>query len=134
MKGIKALLFAGLGHDETHFGLPPDAPYRRPIMAQVLYQKYGDRVYQVRPDWGVFAPINKSMNNKISFPLAFDMPASPFANILIRVMGPVPARLQTNARGFIYFGPREALHRNTFIEDFVTDDMFKKYRNYYEID
>lgn len=134
IKGIKALLFVGLGHDETHFGLPPDTPYRRPIMAQVLHQKYGDRVYQVCPDWGVFTPINKAMKNKFSCPVAFDIPTSPFANILIKVVGPVPTRLQTNARGYIYFGPRETLHRNTFIEGFVTDEMFTKYKSYYEID
>jgi hypothetical protein len=26
------------------------------------------------------------------------------------------------------------LHRNTFIEGFVTDEMFLKYKSYYEID
>ena len=133
-KGIKALLFVGLGHDQTHFGLPPDPPYRRPIMAQVLYQKYGNRVYQVCPDWGVFSPINKVAGTKFSYPIGFDMPSSPFANILIKEMGTVPTRLQTNFRGYIYFGPRNSLHRNTFIEGFITDEMFLRYKKYYEID
>jgi hypothetical protein len=133
-KGIKALLFVGLGHDLTHFGLPPDPPYRRPIMAQVLYKKYGARVYQVCPDWGVSPSINKAAGKIFSNPIGFDMPNSPFANILIKEMGTVPTRLQTNFRGYLYFGPRNSLHRNTFIEGFITDEMFLKYKRYYEID
>ena len=134
-KGIKALLFVGRGHAETHFGLPPDPPYRRPIMAQVLYKKYGERVYQVYPDFGSFTPINKAMKCQTSGPVGFDIPGSPFASLLI-IRGPgFPlSTLESNARGYIYFGPQQTLHRNTFIEGFVTDEMFAKYKRYYEID
>jgi hypothetical protein len=38
------------------------------------------------------------------------------------------------ARGYVYFGPAERLHANTPIVGFVTDEMFTKYKNYYEID
>ena len=38
------------------------------------------------------------------------------------------------ARGYVYLGPRAKLHKNTPIKGFVTDEMFKRYRRYYEID
>lgn len=76
-KGLKGLLFVGRGHDETHFGLPPEKPYRRPIMAQVLHAKYGDRVFQVSADWGKFVPMNKAMESQYREPIGFDMYASP---------------------------------------------------------
>jgi len=49
-------------------------------------------------------------------------------------MGPIPTRIETNARGYLYFVPRQLLHRNTFIEGFVTDAMFAAYKKYYEVD
>lgn len=133
-KGVKALLFVGSGHAETHIGLPPDPPYRRPIMGQILFKKYGNRVHHVCLDSGLIAPLNRGLRNRPYPVVGFDMPESPFANILFQEMGPVPTRISAFARGFIYFGPRESLHRNTFIEGFVTDEMFAKYRRYYEID
>jgi hypothetical protein len=83
---------------------------------------------------GGFSPINKVTETRFSYPIGFDIPNSPFANILIKEMGSVPTRLQTNIRGYIYFGPRNSLHRNTFIEGYITDEMFLKYKRYYEID
>jgi hypothetical protein len=133
-KGQKALLFVGSGHAETHLGLPPAMPYRRPIMAQVLYKKYGDRVYHVCPDSGQIAVMNRALQHR-KFPIAaFDLHASPFANILSTEWGGVPRPLSEMVRGFVYFGPRASLHRNTFIEGFVTDEMFEKYGGYYRID
>jgi hypothetical protein len=133
-KGIKGLLFVGRGHDETHFGGPPDKPYRRPIMGKVLYDKYGNRVYQVAPDWGRFPALGKSLAPAQKLPIAFDMPSAPFASILVSEMGPEPVKMENLARGYVYFGPAERLHRNTAIVGFVTEEMFAKYKNYYEID
>ena len=132
-KGVKGLLFVGRGHDETHFGLPPDKPYRRPIMGQVLYKKYGDRVFQVMADWGKFAPMNKAMESRYRQPIGFDMAASPFATVLMADMGG-PTPIANLARGYVYFGPFERLHRNTTIPGFVTDAMFEKFKEYYRID
>lgn len=133
-KDAKGLLFVGRGHDETHFGLPPDKPYRRPIMGQVLHQKHGDRVFQVMADWGKFAPMNKAMESSYRAPIGYDMYSSPFASVLMRDMGPAPTRMSNLARGYVYFGPFERLHRNTTIPGFVTDAMFEKYKEYYRID
>ena len=133
-KGIKGLLFVGRGHDETHFGRPPDMPYRRPIMGKILYDKYGDRVYQVSPDWGGFPAVTKAIDPARPLPIGFEMASSPFASILIQEMGRVPVKMESIARGYIHFGPAERLHPNTAIAGFVTEEMFAKYKNYYEID
>ena len=133
-KRIKGLLFVGRGHDETHFGRPPDKPARRPIMGKVLYDKYGDRVFQVSPDWGGFPAVTKAINSARPLPIGFDLSASPFASILTQEMGPVPVKMENLARGYVYFGPAERLHRNTAIVGFVSEEMFAKYKNYYEID
>jgi hypothetical protein len=133
-RGIKGLAFVGRGHDETHFGTPPDKPYRRPIMGKVLYDKYGDRVHQVCPDWGGFPAVTKACDPAHPLPVGFDMPSSPFASIITLEMGRIPAKIEKMARGYIYFGPAERLHANTPIAGFVTDEMFAKYKNYYEID
>jgi hypothetical protein len=52
----KGLLFVGQGHDETHFGLPPEKPYRRP------------------------------MESRYRAPIGFDMYTSPFASVLMVVV------------------------------------------------
>jgi uncharacterized iron-regulated protein len=133
-RGIKGLVFVGRGHDETHFGTPPDQPYRRPITGKVLYDKYGEKVHQVSPDWGEFPAVTKAMDPARPLPIGFEMAASPFASILIHDMGPDPVKMEKMARGYMYFGPPERLHRNTAIAGFVTEEMFAKYKNYYEID
>lgn len=133
-KGIKGLLFVGRGHDETHFGRPPDKPYRRPIMGKVLYDKYGEKVFQVSPDWGGFPAVTKAIDPARPLPIGFELAVSLFATILVHEMGPVPVKMESIAGGYVYFGPAEQLHPNTAIAGFVTEEMFAKYRNYYEID
>ncbi len=133
-KGIKGLAFVGRGHDESHFGTPPDKPYNRPIMGKVLYEKHGDRVLQVALDWGGFPAVTKAIDPGRTLPVGFDMFSSPFASILVRGMGPDPVKMEKLARGYVYFGPAERLRRNTAIVGFVTAEMFAKYGRYCEID
>ncbi len=133
-KGVKGLLFVGRGHDQTHVGRPPDPPYSRPIMAKVLYDKYGDRVFQVSADMGTFTVLEKVMESRNHERVGFDLYASPFATILTSEMGKVERPMANFARGYLYFGKCEQLHANTPIQGFVTEEMFEKHRNYYEID
>jgi len=133
-KGVKGLLFVGRGHDQTHFGRPPDKPYHRPIMGQVLYNKYGDRVFQVAPDWGKFPVLNRVMESRNRSPIGFDMFTSPFATVLNDDMGQMSTKMENLARGYVYFGRSDRLHRNTTIPGFVTEEMYQKYWRYYQID
>lgn len=133
-KGVKGLLFVGRGHDETHVGVPPDKPHSRPIMAKVLHDKYGDRVFQAAPDWGEFAVLQKAMEPLGQKAVGFDLYSSPFANVVYSEMGGVDRRMATVARGYVYFGACQQLHGNTPIKGFITDEMYKQHKAYYELD
>lgn len=134
-KGQKGLVFVGRGHDYTHHELSPDNPFMY-IMGNILYKKYGDRIFQVWPSSGWFPLIEKIMELKDHQMLGFDIYNSPFANILChtgRYADP-DAPFCELAQGYIYLGPKANLHSNTSIKGFVTPEMFKRYKDYYEID
>ncbi|MHC4260266.1 MAG: hypothetical protein ACYSTF_07655 [Planctomycetota bacterium] len=134
-KGKKGLVFVGRCHDFTHYEFPPEVNFGRPIMGNLLYKKYGDRVFQVWLASGWLPPFEGVMKPRGHKPAGFDLHASPFANILSPPNWDAPeVPLSKIARGYIYFGPRAKLHKNTPIKGFVTDEMFKKYKQYYEID
>ncbi|HUW19346.1 MAG TPA: ChaN family lipoprotein [Sedimentisphaerales bacterium] len=134
-KGQKGLVFVGRCHDFTHYEFPPEVNFGRPIMGNLLYKKYGDRVFQVWLASGWLPPFEGVMKLRGHKPAGFDLYASPFANILSPPNWDAPeVPLSKIARGYVYFGPRAKLHKNTPIKGFVTDDMFKKYKQYYEID
>jgi hypothetical protein len=135
-RGKKGLLFVGRSHDFTHYEFPPDTNFGREIMGNLLHKRYGDRVFQVWPGpWGM-SFLEKIMEGKADRLFGFDLFDSPFANIKSpKEFSDAPeVPMQKIARGFIYFGPAAALHRNTAIKGFVTDEMFRKYKHYYEVD
>ncbi len=137
-RGRKGLLFVGLGHDWTHYQYPPEANsgFSYKPMGSLLKEKHGDKVFQVRPlssaDPSFIDEVMKRRNHEW---IGFSMGASPFANILVPVYNRAPdvpwSRL---ASGYIYIGPRTSFHRNTAIKGFVNEEMFTKYKHYYEID
>lgn len=136
-KGQKGLVFVGRCHDSTHYEFPPEINYGREIMGNLLYKKYGDRVFQVWEGGSDFLPaIEEVMKLRGYEQIGFDLYASPFANIRTSASWSdapgVP--LRKVARGYVYLGPRTKLHKNTPIEGFVTEEMFKRYRRYYEVD
>jgi hypothetical protein len=153
--GIKGLAFVGLSHDMTKYTFPngapawftnkfgeipewvcpPDKPFRT-IMGRLLYQKYGDRVFQVSPHGGVFPEVEDAMTKADLKSAGFTVEGSPLEEIK---SGPgfgdapgVPMKLL--AQGFVYLGPGRELHANRVIEGFVTESMFQRYRKYYEKD
>jgi hypothetical protein len=137
-KGQKGLLFVGRCHDFTHYEFPHNVNFGRDIMGNLLYKKHGDRIFQIWPGPGpdMSPVIEKVMEHLGHSPIGFDLYASPFANILSSDRFPdAPGVPMSNiARGYIYLGSRMSLHKNTPIEGFITDEMFRKYMHYYEID
>ena len=128
-RGEKGLFFVGHGHDYTHYEYPPDIAMGRPIMGNLLYKKYGDRVFQVWPGCGWEPVIEEVMALRQHERIGFDLYASPFANILTPTQFPeggVP--FSKVARGFVYLGPTSELHRNTTIKGFVTEEMFRAHK------
>lgn len=136
-RGQKGLVFVGRCHDFTHYEFPPEINYGREIMGNLLYKKYGDRVFQVWEGGNDFLPaIEEVMKFRGYEHIGFDLYASPFGNLLTPPWWSDAARvpLRKVARGYVYLGPRTRLHRNTPIEGFVTEEMFTRYRRYYEVD
>ena len=104
-------------------------------MGNLLYEKYGDIVFQVWQASGWLSPFERVMKLRKHKPVGFDLYASPFTNILSPPNWDAPeVPLSKIARGYVYFGPSGKLHKNTPIKGFVTDEMFTKYKRYYEID
>jgi len=137
-KGHKGLVFVGLGHDWTQYRYPPEAIFgvdNKP-MGSLLKEKYGEQVFQVRALCSADPSfMDQVMKLRIHEWVGFNMQASPFANILVPVGKGAPnvpwSRL---ACGYLYLGPRASFHRNTPIKGFVTETMFRKYKQYYEVD
>lgn len=133
-KEKKGLVFVGRGHDFTRYEFPPNINMGRDIMGNLLYKKYGDRVFHIWVDnRGFLAPIKKVMELRGHSKVGFSLYASPFANILTSPGWNAPeVPLSQIVPGYIYLGSN--LHANTPIKGFVTNEMFKKYRRYYEVD
>jgi hypothetical protein len=137
-KGQKGLLFVGLGHDWTQYQYPPEVCFgiARATMGALLKEKYPDRVFQVRlrcdSDPALMDAVMKHRNHEW---VGFDMPPSPFAGILVPVgMGAPDVPWCRLAEGYIYMGPWASFHHNTPIKGYVTEAMFRKLQQYYELD
>ncbi len=134
-KGKKGLVFVGRCHDFTHHEFPADVNFGREIMGRLLFKKYGDRVFQVWPHATALRVMEDVMELRGHKAIGFDLHASPFANVLSPAGWDAPeVPFSKIARGFVYLGPWDALHRNTAIVGFVTEEMFNKYKRYYEVD
>jgi len=136
-KGQKGFLFFGMGHDWTDYRYPPEATFGidyKP-MGYCLKEKYGDKIFQIRAQASSDPSIiHRIMECQNHVSVGFDMQESPFASILVPVgKGAPDVPWSKLACGYIYFAPRSSLHRNTVIEGYVTEAMFRKYRQYYEI-
>jgi hypothetical protein len=137
-KGQKGLLFVGLGHDWTQYHYPPEINFGITVitMGALLKEKYPDRVFQVRlrcdSDPVLMDAVMKHRNHEC---VGFDMPSSPFADILVPVgRGAPDVPWYRLAEGYIYLGPWASVHSNTPIKGYVTETMFRKLQRYYEFD
>jgi len=85
-KGRKGLVFVGLGHDWTQYQYPAEVNFGITLktMGVLLAQRHPDRVFQVRllcsSDPLLMDVVMKRRNHAW---VGFDMPGSPFANLLV---------------------------------------------------
>lgn len=134
-KGAKGLAYVGRCHDFTHYEFPPNINLGRHIMGNLLFKKYGERVFQVWLGNSFLSPIEEVMSLRKHEPVGFNLFDSPFANILSPAGWDAPeVPLARIARGYVYLSSRANLHKNTPIKGFVTEQMFTEYKNYYETD
>lgn len=138
-KGQKGFLFFGMGHDWTQYHYPPEATFGvsyKP-MGNHLKEKYGDKIFQIRAQASSDPSIiNQVMKPRNHAPVGFNMQDSPFANILVPVYkeGAPDVPWSRLAEGYLYLGSRASFHRNTPIKGFVDEELFHKYKQYYEVD
>ena len=155
--GVKGFVFVGRSHDMTKYTFPSGAPEWflkklgtvdipedlfptdkpfRVIMGRLLYEKHGDRVFQVWPHCGEFPGVEDAMAKADLSNAAFTVAGSPFEDVESEpgwVDAPgVPMKLL--AQGFVYLGAVRELHANRVVPGFVSDQMFRRYRKYYEMD
>jgi hypothetical protein len=130
-QGQKGLVFVGRAHDFTHHEFPPDVNWGRDIMGRLLFQRHGERVFQVWLGFGILSVVSEAAERAGGSPLGFDLYSSPFAKILGAERFPDARNVTLDrvARGYIHFGPRSGLHRNTSIPGFVTPEMFERYKS-----
>ncbi len=137
-KRQKGLVFVGRCHDYTHYEFPPSVNLGRDIMGRLLYKKHGERVFQVYLGGGNQIPLLEGTIMRMAGDanVGFDLYASPFARIVAndKWVDAPGEPFENTIRGYVYFGPARDLHKNTPIKGFVTDEMFNRYRNYYETD
>jgi hypothetical protein len=136
-KEQKGFLFFGMGHDWTQYQYPPEATFGigyKP-MGKYLKEKHGDKIFQIRTQASSDPSIiNRIMKFRNHASVGFNMHDSPFASILVPVgKGAPDVPLSKLAEGYLYLGPRASLHSNTTIKGYVTERMFHKYKEYYNV-
>jgi hypothetical protein len=158
-KGAKGIMLVGFHHSFTHYAQPvlsrTDRTLERewPRMANILYQKYGDKVFQIavhgphsspalidssyKGEEPVFANLMEAIQaahgNK---PVGFDVVGSPFADIRdarsYYFHWQPKVRFADICTGFIFLKPYKGLAPCTWMDDYVTDEMFEKSKAFYE--
>ncbi len=157
-KGGKGIVLVGANHAYTHYAQPnvnEDGvlvkEWKR--MARILYEDYGDRIFQIdlhRPDESpkIIYPEYKGgeplftdflegiMSLRDNKPVGFDVAGSPFANVRdskeYRFHFQPKITFADCARGYIFLRPMAKTKFCTWISDFISDEMFKKGKAYFE--
>jgi hypothetical protein len=161
-KGKKGIVWVGGFHSFTHYTLPwvnedMELTYEIPRMGYILHDKYKDKIFQIYCHYPFDSPargyqrynknytggeplINDLIENIMAVrdnkPVGFDVFSSPFANLRDKnaylFHWQTEVRFSDICRGYIYIKPWEELSQCTWIKDFVSDEMFKKGKIYYE--
>jgi hypothetical protein len=156
--GAKGIVLVGFNHSFTHYAQPrldKDMKLERewPRMANLLYQKYRERIFQIGLHGPQMLPsvidktykggepvlsglIEKIMAAAGGRALGFDVVGSPFANIRDSLSyyyhwQPKVAFADIN-RGYIFMKPVKELSPCGWMKGFISDEMFERSRSYYE--
>jgi len=158
-KGDRGIILVGGMHAHTHYRQPKfdenkechdDLPGR---MAYILRERYNDKVFAIMLYFIGITPklvdpeypyerdkmsdfLDLLMERRGNMPIAFDLPASPLANLRDETSyyfhyQPEVA-LGDVCRGYTFFKPWRELKRCTWIDGFIRPDFFAKHRDYFE--
>lgn len=158
-KGAKGIVWIGYHHSFTKYVQPRvdsngKLKYEWPRFANLLYQKYKDRIFQIachhRHDsphiiWRNFHGkepimmnfIEEIMSIRRNKPIGFDVFSSPFANL--RDNDSYYFYFQPNVKfadlnqGYLFIKQYEELSSCSWIENFISDELYDKYKIYFEL-
>ncbi len=156
--GLRGLVLIGFNHSFTHYAQPKlgkDGRLERewPRMTNVLHQKYGEKIYQVGLHGPYMSPaqidktykgpepvivdlLEKVMAARGDKPVGFDVAGSPFAGI--RDDAAYYFHWQPKmtfgdlCQAFVFVKPIKKLSPCSWMENFISDEMFEKSKAYYE--
>lgn len=143
-KGERGIVWIGFNHSFTH--------YQQPIflngklvrtwnrMAMLLYQKYGDEIFQVAFhqyfDSVMKEFIEKIMEKREHVPVAFDVADSPFGKLRdnrSQDYNSLPGlRFADKICAYIYLKPLKKLNKCQWLEGYVSKEMFVTNKPYYK--
>lgn len=146
-KNKKGVVWIGSAHVPTRFGRPfvqQGKIIAKPRMGALIFQKYGNKVFSVviyqnmrLSDTSCFNSFIERIMEKSGFNgCAFSSENSPFA--MLRDNGSDLFNLyptiafQDICEGFIYLKPISQLIKCTWTKDYISKEMFMKYRPFYE--
>ncbi|ODS35243.1 MAG: hypothetical protein A7315_01975 [Candidatus Altiarchaeales archaeon WOR_SM1_79] len=161
-KEMKGIVWVGGYHAFTHYAYPNvnselHLAKELPRMGYLLFQKYGEKIFQIACHYSYNSPsyiyerygkiykggepildrfIEDIMAKRGNKPVGFDVFLSPFANIRdqnLELFHWQPSvKFSDICRGYIFIQPCKKLSRCTWIENFITEDMFEKWKLYFE--
>jgi hypothetical protein len=158
IKGSKGIVLIGFNHSFTHYCQPRIDKEGKlvdewPRMGVLLLRKYGDRVFQIGLHGDHMSPaqidkaykgpepvfvdlIEKIMASEGNKPVGFDVVGSPFAGIRddrsYYFHWQPDMTFDNICRGFVFLMPVKELKPCSWMKNFVSDEMFKKCRDFYE--
>ncbi len=157
-KGAKGIVLVGFNHSFVHYAQPKlnkegTLESEWPRMANLLYQKYLDKIFQVGLHGEHSSPsvidknykgrgpifvdlIEKITASRENKPVGFDVAGSPFANIRDRQSyyfhWQPKVRFSDLSQGFVFLKPLKGLSPCTWMDNFISDEMFEKSKTFYE--
>jgi hypothetical protein len=157
-KSLKGIVLVGFHHSFTHYAQPVVNEENKLArewerMAHLLHQKYQDKIFQIglhgpHPSPAMITdsykgngPVMTELLENIfatagNEPMGFDVVGSPFAGIRddeSYYFHWQPKRTFSElCRGYIFIKPMADLHPCSWMENYVTEEMFNKSRSFYE--
>jgi len=160
--GEKGIVWVGGFHSFTHYMMPwvnedMELTYELSRMGYLLNKEYKEKIFQILCHYTFDSPertyqkynkkytggetqidnlIETIMEERGNQAVGFDVFVSPFANLRDKnaylFHWQQQVRFSDICRGYIYIKPCNKLSQCTWIEDFVSKEVFRKYKIYYE--
>lgn len=146
-KNVKGVVWIGSDHTLTNFARPivinGKIKTTKPRMGVFLNQKYGNQIFQITLNFNIkssdssyFNPFIERIMDKSGLDgITFNLINSPFAKLrdngskLFKLYPTI--EFQDISEGFIYLKPLKQLQKCTWTKDYISKDMFMKYKPFY---